>query len=160
MRQRIELVNKSRILHTIVNDNENKANLDTAYMCIELLLTLWKSIVDNRKLDFNYPRCFSEGTIKEIPNTSPIDIPIGLRAIESIYEQSQRSHRNQPEYDYYYSENSKNKYIHLCDIWGIILFCMAEISDTKCTPRPISNYSNSKYTEYIKKYWNALQIII
>ena len=160
MRQRKEIVNKSRLIHTIVNDNESKEKLDESYMCIELVLTLWKLIIDNQSIDFNYPYCFSEGKDHPIKMLST-NIPQGLCEIERIYEKSRQEYRSsdRPEYDYYYRGDDRNSYIHLYDIWGVILLCVAEIANHNCKYLCKSSYIGDNYAEYVNKYWNTLQII-
>ena len=160
MRQRKEIVNKSRLIHTIVNDNESKDKLDESYMCIELLLTLWKSVDDSRNVDFNYPYCFSEGREHPIKMLST-NIPQGLHEIEKIYEKSRQEYRSSgsPEYDYYYRGEDRKSYIHLYDLWGVILLCVAEIANHNCVYICKRGYIGDIYAEYVKKYWNTLQII-
>lgn len=157
MRQRKELVNKSLLIHTLVNDSKEK--LDTLYMCAELLLTLWKSIIGDQDPHFSYPYCFSDGVNKNSPNSLPPSIPQGLKSIEEVYLNSQRKKADRREYDYYYEENARNRYVHLCDIWGVILFCMTKISDSNCNVEQGPIFINHDYMEYIKKYWGMLQLI-
>lgn len=157
MRQRKELINKSHIIHTLVNQSKDK--LDVSYMCIELILTLWKSIIDNKEPQFRYPHCFSAGIKKESQNPSSVIVPQGLLELEKIYENSRRLHSNSPEYDYYYSDGYGNKHIHLYDIWGIILLCISETINHDCTAWGNRGYNNDNYIQYINKYWNMLSII-
>ena len=156
MRQRKELVNKSHIIHTLVNKSKDK--LDVSYMCIELILTLWKSIIDNKEPQFSFPRCFSDGIKKGGPNTPTIAIPKGLCEIENIYETTPKSNRDFYEYRYYNDYNGK-EYINGNDIWSIILLCLSEISNQNCIPSSKLNYGGNDYIEYINKYWDMLSII-
>jgi hypothetical protein len=160
MRQRKEIVNKSRLIHTIVNDNESKDKLDESYMCIELLLTLLKSVDDSQNVDFNYPYCFSEGREHPIKMLST-NIPQGLHEIEKIYEKTRQQHRSSgsPEYDYYYRGEDRRSYINLYDLWGVMLLCVAEIANHNCTYLCKSSYAGDSYAEYVNKYWNTLKVI-
>ncbi len=152
MRQRKELVNKSQLIHTLINNGVDK--LDVSYMCVELVLTLWKTIINDKRPHFSYPYCFSSGVVNKPSKPFALPITQGLLEIEEIYKQ--RS--NKREYDYYYEENERNRYVHLYDIWGLVLLCIAEISDHNCRAVQHRISVDNNCMKYIRKYWGMLQI--
>ena len=156
MRRSIEIINRSQLIHTLLNSGSEK--MDISYMCVEIVLTFWKSIIDNGETTFSHPHCFSNGVSHSNSNNHPcVGIPKGLQALEDIYETADRISDGKWTRGYCFKESGKSC-ISVFDIWGIILISMAEISGHSCISLSNGHFQDD-YLDYVAEYWKMLQII-
>lgn len=148
MRKRIEIINQCSLLHTLLNKTNEK--VDYSIMCIEILLTLYKT---TSHISFGYPHLFSS-------KNNNIQMPKGLKELNQVYVENE----NQDErYNYfkYLSVENRQTYVSLCDIWGVLLLCARRINGYPAKDKIFNNfhYDEKEIKKYCDDYWSLLQII-
>lgn len=146
MRKRIEIINKCSLLHTLLNKDNQKT--DYSIMCIEILLTLYKT---TSHISFGYPQLFSSRNNTVIPD--------GLGKLNQIYVDNHNLDGRYFSFKYIYHQNH-DTLISLSDIWCVLLLCSRRISGHARNDK-ITNvrYEEKNIKKYCDDYWSLLQII-
>ena len=118
-REKIEIIEKSHLLHNILNvSNEKKSPL---FMCVELFLV----IIKHTKAEMPYKA--HEISFSNMFGDYPT---LGLAFLESKMSRKYRGIHGEERSAYFSSDYNEN-YINPSDLWGVLLGCYALITHTK-----------------------------
>lgn len=150
MRTRISLIEKCHMMHDILNDNSDV--MDSAFMCIEIFLTLlmlYNVDIPTAKANFNIETLFNaDVTCKKDSQGFTL---AGLTIIREKY-------RTASSLLYFAQENSRS-YVRTDDIWGIILGCYRIILGFTNDYWNYGDSYDSSFKSYARKYWKLLKTI-
>lgn len=147
IRERIEIVERCHLLHSILNKADEKKH--ATFMCVELFLTIAKHI--NAQLPhltngLAFTKMFGEGA------------SIGLNFLQEKMSRKVRYARGEERRAYYTSDIGQ-RYIRPNDLWGILLGCYAVITDCKMTGYLCNVETMAGVEEYTTQFWTLLRTI-
>lgn len=144
MRNRISILDKCLLLHSILCSDVEK--MDFSVACIEILLAIikyYKVDISDASTRFSISRLFSK---------SGLTIPKGLQLIEEEYKDLNKKD------PIYYSEGSWNS-IRVSDVWGVVLASYRAVIGFKNDDFLYNRYKMIDINNYAKDFWNLLQVI-
>ena len=147
-RERIEIVEKCHLLHSLINKSKEK--MDAKYMCVEEFLTVIKHSKSNLPHESNglyFNDMFGENTTKGLDY---LQEKMG-RKIDYGDEIGART--------YYYVENNGRRYLTPKDLWGILLGCYAAITESKINGVAENREMMARIKEYAIQFWALLKTI-
>lgn len=146
-REKIEIIEKSHLLHNILNvSNEKKSAL---FMCVELFLV----IIKHTKAEMPYKA--HEISFSNMFGDYPT---LGLAFLESKMSRKYRGIHGE-ERSVYFSSDYNENYINPGDLWGVLLGCYALITHTKFEGY-FNNHSTMNFIEdYSKQFWKLLETV-
>lgn len=145
-REKIEIVQKCHLLHTLLNEESQK--LHGMYMCIELYLTIVKHTKATFPINENgiyFHNMFGD---------KPVN---GLKFLEEKMSREFKKHEYM-EGKVYYSSSGR-RYIRPIDIWGILLASYATVTETRIDGYLDNRVNMNLVEEYSKEFWNLLKTI-
>lgn len=155
------ILEKSYLAHRLLNLAGEKC--DAAILCIELFLTLLKEYGLNvvfAKNNFSIHNLFTlETSTPDRLFSSTSQILTGLAVLSDKYKPIEG------ESTYLYQEGSRNRtYIHINDLWGLLLGCYRMIlgfqgdSWTGSLHKEIT-VGNLSLRDYVLKYWKFIKVL-
>lgn len=147
VRERIEIIEKCHLLHSILNENNEKKH--ATFMCIEIFLTIAKYTNvklpnGNRGIDFY--DLFGENITK------------GVKFLQEKISQKRKTYGGEDRRIYYFSGEG-DIYIDPRDLWGILLGCYAIITETEFTGFFNNQRTMACAEEYSRNFWTLLKTI-
>jgi len=151
MRRRIEIIDKCFLVHDLLIEQET--TMDSAYMCIEVLLTILKYCETDSEDTFDY------FNINSVFGSIICDNFPGFEHLNEVYRTAkvQRSELDYEEIHRYYNVDRGKAYISTRNIWGIVLAvyrCVLLKEDDDC-----SSALYYSMLEYAQDFWNLLDVI-
>ena len=168
MRSRIALIEKCNLLHSIMSDTEEKA--DVIFMAIQMFLIVLKfGELDPRKAkeNFSIDTLFHGDKIsREKESSNKYYTLPGLAVIRVKLANLPIDDEDPTTYSgtSYLTVNSRNRTIVMCeDIWGILLACYRKVlgfeGDLWNFPGSIDPAYQKYIQKYVSDYWRLLKII-
>ncbi len=146
-REKIEIVEKCHLLHTLLNEADQK--MHATFMCVELFLTIVKHT--GAALPHKPQGLFFTDMFGEKPT-------IGLDFLQWKMSRRIKYMGGEERSAYYYVENNK-RYLRPSNIWGILLGCYSAITECKLDGVLDNPETMAIVEEYTQQFWTLLRTI-